>query len=205
MQVALTALEFWQDTYVATLHGLPSDARSAALAAHSGLLQHLITSLVVRAHLPPDVAHRATADARDLPEDVRMVCGRRGRLRGCSAVRGQAYALLWESALRTVWTHTASLITLIQLNWVTGCFDRMFVKSICCISCIHCDNSINTNNSINTVIKCGALLHCTMSTKPYAALFCNSPVFSACGSEATGWAGGLHSMWCMALWSAQWL
>ncbi|KAF5839631.1 hypothetical protein DUNSADRAFT_287 [Dunaliella salina] len=73
VDVALTSLEFWQDTYVATLQGLPSDARQAALASHTGLLQHLTTSLVVRSHLDPEVANSATADARDLPEDVRMV------------------------------------------------------------------------------------------------------------------------------------
>jgi len=78
-QVALTSLEFWQDTYVATLQGLPSDARQSALATHTGLLQHLTTSLVVRAHLGPGVANSATADARDLPEDVRMVSGCGGR------------------------------------------------------------------------------------------------------------------------------
>jgi hypothetical protein len=43
-QVALTSLEFWQDTYVATLQGLPSDARQSALATHTGLLQHLTTT-----------------------------------------------------------------------------------------------------------------------------------------------------------------
>lgn len=38
-QVALTALEFWQDTYVTTLQGLASDARQPAIASHTSLLQ----------------------------------------------------------------------------------------------------------------------------------------------------------------------
>lgn len=72
-QVALTALEFWQDVYVTTLAGLPADARKAALASHQVLLQHLCSALVLRARLEPDVAAAATADARDLPEHVRLV------------------------------------------------------------------------------------------------------------------------------------
>ncbi|GFH12085.1 uncharacterized protein HaLaN_07713, partial [Haematococcus lacustris] len=71
--VALTALEFWQDTYVTTLQGLPSDARQAAMVHHTGLLQQLTAALVLRARLPPSAALGSSADARDLPEEVRMV------------------------------------------------------------------------------------------------------------------------------------
>jgi len=71
--VALTALEFWQDVYVTTLAGLPADARKAAMASHQVLLQHLCSSLVLRARLDPEVASTSTADARDLPEHIRLV------------------------------------------------------------------------------------------------------------------------------------
>lgn len=73
MQVALTALDFWSDTYIVTLQGLPADARKGAMVGHTPLLQHLCAALVMRARLEPDVALTATADARDLPEHVRMV------------------------------------------------------------------------------------------------------------------------------------
>ncbi len=72
-QVALTALEFWQDMYVTTLQGLPSGARQQAMVHHTALLQQLTAALVLRAKLQTPVAASATADARDLPEEVRMV------------------------------------------------------------------------------------------------------------------------------------
>jgi hypothetical protein len=43
------------------------------MAHHTGLLQQLTAALVMRAQLQPSVAATATADARDLPEEVRMV------------------------------------------------------------------------------------------------------------------------------------
>jgi hypothetical protein len=73
LQVALTALGFWQDTYVVTLQGLPSSSRQGAIGAHTPLLQHLTSSLVLRGQLGAATAASATADARDLPEEVRMV------------------------------------------------------------------------------------------------------------------------------------
>jgi hypothetical protein len=38
-QVALSALDFWQDTYLATLSGLPLAGRCAAVSSHTPLLQ----------------------------------------------------------------------------------------------------------------------------------------------------------------------
>lgn len=47
--------------------------RAALLQAHLPLLGQLLGGLVQRAALGPEAARVATADARDLPEEVRMV------------------------------------------------------------------------------------------------------------------------------------
>lgn len=72
-QVALTALNFWQDMYVTALQGLEPNRRSALMGQAVPLLQRLTAGLVLRSRLQPQVAAAATADARDLPEDVRIV------------------------------------------------------------------------------------------------------------------------------------
>lgn len=87
-QVALSCVSFWQDTYLAQLVQACSGPQGQGAAAgqlgpqHSGavvlhshlpLLAQLLAGLVSRAALGPEAAATATADARDLPEEVRMV------------------------------------------------------------------------------------------------------------------------------------
>ncbi len=93
VQVALTALAFWQDVYVSTLQGLPAPSRHATLGSHTDLLQHLAAGLVMRGQLAGDSLAAATADARDLPEPVRMV--RRAR---CTLALSHASSPLSHSA-----------------------------------------------------------------------------------------------------------
>ena len=91
-QIALEAASFWQDVYLSTLLSLPSTTVAPAAAApgaatgggflreavlgspqHVSLLQHLASLLVWRTALQPAEAAAATADARDVPEETRMV------------------------------------------------------------------------------------------------------------------------------------
>lgn len=93
-QVALACVSFWQDTYLAQLlqscapppaAGAQQTALQAHIAAqqaaqrlamlqgHLPLLGQLLAGLVSRAALGTEAAATATADARDLPEEVRMV------------------------------------------------------------------------------------------------------------------------------------
>lgn len=94
LQVTLTALGFWQDTYLAALlclsgkrivgHAQPLAAQLVVnagsqpqldeiLAAHGPLLGSLMHALVLRSALTPAQAAYTSADARDLSEEVRMV------------------------------------------------------------------------------------------------------------------------------------
>ncbi len=73
--MVLTALDFWQDHYVAALQGSLPGAINQAVAQHLPLLQHLANAVVAGTQLPLDTAVAATADARDLPEEVRVVGG----------------------------------------------------------------------------------------------------------------------------------
>jgi hypothetical protein len=88
-------VSFWQDTYLAQLvqacapkgsgHGTQGPKGAAGqqaqgqgqgwtvLQSHLPLLAQLLTGLVSRAALGQAAAGAATADARDLPEEVRMV------------------------------------------------------------------------------------------------------------------------------------
>ncbi|PNW74135.1 hypothetical protein CHLRE_13g586750v5 [Chlamydomonas reinhardtii] len=93
-EVALACVSFWQDTYLAQLlqscapppaAGAQQTALQAHIAAqqaaqrlamlqgHLPLLGQLLAGLVSRAALGTEAAATATADARDLPEEVRMV------------------------------------------------------------------------------------------------------------------------------------
>jgi hypothetical protein len=70
----LGALLFWQNVYLAALSKLPRDDVAALLAGpQRGVLEALIGALVARTRLAPGAAAAATADARDLPEDLRAV------------------------------------------------------------------------------------------------------------------------------------
>ncbi|GIL75470.1 hypothetical protein Vretifemale_5251, partial [Volvox reticuliferus] len=86
-EVALSCVSFWQDTYLAQLIQVCSSQTQqggagagagpsqgvTTLQSHLPLLAQLLTALVSRAALGPEAAAVATADARDLPEEVRMV------------------------------------------------------------------------------------------------------------------------------------
>jgi hypothetical protein len=71
--VVLTALDFWQDHYVAALQGSLPGATMQQVSQHLPLLQHLANGVMTGTQLPLDTAAAATADARDLPEEVRVV------------------------------------------------------------------------------------------------------------------------------------
>jgi hypothetical protein len=71
--VAMTAVDFWQDSYLATLQALPQDQQSLLLVQQQAVLEALTAALVRRTQLSPAAAAAATADARDLPEEMRMV------------------------------------------------------------------------------------------------------------------------------------
>eukprot|EP00775_Hariotina_reticulata_P009321 gene9321-9486_t len=71
--VAMTAVDFWQDSYLATLQALPVEQRHVVLMHQQGVLQALTAVLVQRTQLSPLAAAVSTADARDLPEEMRMV------------------------------------------------------------------------------------------------------------------------------------
>ncbi len=71
--MVLTVLDFWQDHYVAALQGSLPGASKQALGQHLPLLQHLANAVMAGTMLPLDTAAAATADARDLPEEVRVV------------------------------------------------------------------------------------------------------------------------------------
>ena len=73
--VALAALDYWQDEYLASLQQLPADSRPAVLQHQQQVLQALTRAVIGRSQLPIDVAAAATADARDLPEEIRTVRG----------------------------------------------------------------------------------------------------------------------------------
>ena len=74
----LSALLFWQNVYLASLQRLPrSDVLRLAGGAQRGALEALMGALVARTRLSPEAAARATADARDLPDDLRLVRGKR--------------------------------------------------------------------------------------------------------------------------------
>lgn len=55
------------------LQGLPPDQQSSMLLQQRGVLEALTRALVRRTQLSPEAAAAATADARDLPEETRMV------------------------------------------------------------------------------------------------------------------------------------
>jgi hypothetical protein len=57
----------------ACLQALPPDQNAAALLQHQPITEALATALVRRTELRPVALGTATADARDLPEDMRMV------------------------------------------------------------------------------------------------------------------------------------
>eukprot|EP00878_Enallax_costatus_P024320 GHUV01025950.1.p1 GENE.GHUV01025950.1~~GHUV01025950.1.p1 ORF type:complete len:547 (+),score=204.95 GHUV01025950.1:242-1882(+) len=71
--VAMMAVDFWQDCYIATLQALPLDHQASLLTQQQGVLKALTGALVQRTQLGPTAAAAATADARDLPEETRMV------------------------------------------------------------------------------------------------------------------------------------
>ncbi|WIA41134.1 hypothetical protein OEZ86_004758 [Tetradesmus obliquus] len=71
--VAMAAVDFWQDSYLATLQALPQDQQSVLLAQQQAVLEALTAALVRRTQLSAAAAAAATADARDLPEEMRMV------------------------------------------------------------------------------------------------------------------------------------
>lgn len=72
----LGALLFWQNVYLVTLQKLPREAvTQLAAGPQRGMLEALVGALVARTRLAPDAAAAATADARDLPEDLRAVSG----------------------------------------------------------------------------------------------------------------------------------
>ena len=73
--VALAALDYWQEGYLEPLMGLPPEVRQGALHQQQTTLQALTRAVVRRTQLAPEVAATATADARDLPEETRMVSG----------------------------------------------------------------------------------------------------------------------------------
>ncbi|WIA20848.1 hypothetical protein OEZ85_005198 [Tetradesmus obliquus] len=69
----MAAVDFWQDSYLATLQALPQDQQSVLLAQQQAVLEALTAALVRRTQLSAAAAAAATADARDLPEEMRMV------------------------------------------------------------------------------------------------------------------------------------
>ncbi|KAG1664366.1 hypothetical protein FOA52_004699 [Chlamydomonas sp. UWO 241] len=101
-EVALVAADFFGGTYLSALKGLPwvGPGRAEVLSRHAELLQGLTESLVLRTQLKPEVAAVATADARDIPDEARMV--RRelaGMLRDISSMVGHTAMLQFMAAL----------------------------------------------------------------------------------------------------------
>lgn len=58
---------------MAALQGSLPGASKQAVGQHLPLLQHLANAVMAGTTLPLDTAAAATADARDLPEEVRVV------------------------------------------------------------------------------------------------------------------------------------
>lgn len=98
--VALSALEFWQETYLATLQRAVLEGQQQLVSQQQLLLERLTAALVSRTRLRPSTAAVATADARDLPDEVRMV--RRelaSTLRDIAALLGTDKMLQYETML----------------------------------------------------------------------------------------------------------
>lgn len=108
-EVALQAVEFWQDTYIVLLRKVVSGGLNPSVVTSQSLvLQQLTSSLVLRTRLHPTIAAVATADARDLPDDVRMV--RRelaSALRDITALVGLDTMLQYMASVVQAAAHTA--------------------------------------------------------------------------------------------------
>lgn len=75
-----------QDSYLAALQALPEELRAALLVHQRPVLEALTAGLIQRTQLTPAAAAVATADARDLPEETRVV-GHRVTGVHCGAVK----------------------------------------------------------------------------------------------------------------------